>query len=53
VRFALPAGAHVVDVWYERPPRQRLASGLSWFGLLVVFGLVFRARGAEADPSPA
>ncbi len=53
VRFVLPAGAHVVDVWYDRPPPQRLASGLSCFGLLLVFCLVFRARGAEAGPSPA
>ena len=38
VRFELPAGHHVVNVWYSKPPGQTAGSGLAALGLLLVLG---------------
>jgi hypothetical protein len=38
VRFELPAGHHVVNVWYSKPPGQAAGSGLAALGLLLVLG---------------
>ena len=47
VRFALPAGPQVVDVWYAGPPHQRAANLLAVLGL--GFALVgLRRRSGEA-----
>ncbi len=48
VSFELPAGPHVVDVWYVRPPHQGAGDLLTVLGLLLVLGALRRARSGQA-----
>jgi hypothetical protein len=51
VRFDLPAGRQVVDVWYERPPQQPLADGVTAVGLMLCLALLAIARRSDGQPT--
>jgi hypothetical protein len=50
VQVQVPAGAHVVDVWYGGTAWQRAGLGVALVGLLILAALVFLARPSQRHP---
>ena len=50
VQVEVPAGAHVVDVWYGGPPSQRAGLALALLGLILLAAVVLLARPSQRTP---